>query len=151
MTLVHKKWLVVPLLALILSSCSGESGGGAASEGGNSATADTEATSDSSYVDITDQQGSAPDFEGAIGDASVERCEAEDNGWVSAGTVVNSTESAQNYRVYVAFNRNNDTRGLVQVDIDDLAPGAEDNWEVQAPISGDDFDCILRVERFPNE
>lgn len=152
MKFMRKAWITVPLLALTLSACSGESEGGVpATEVSGGSEAGDESTSDSSYVDITDQQGSAPNFEGAIDDASVERCEAADDGWISAGTVENPTDAIQNYRVYVAFNKNSDTRGLVQVDVEALEPGEMQDWSAQAPVSGEGLKCVLRVERFPNE
>lgn len=137
----HSALLVASLVALSLTSCAGGATGG---EAGNQ----EEAGVDGSYVDVTDQQGSIEEFVGASDDAEVVRCEGVDGGWVSEGTVTNPTDAAQSYRLYVAFNENQDTQGLVQVDIVDVAAGATEQWSVEAPLTSDDLSCLLRVERF---
>ena len=130
------RWLV-PLVALSLAACAGEAASG-----------DADVASEESFVDISDHQGSVDGFVGALDDAEVDQCEATTDGWISAGTVANPTDSVQSYRLYVAFNDNQDTRGLVQVDLDEVPGGASENWEAQAPVSGDNLTCVLRVERF---
>ncbi|MGO1543842.1 MAG: hypothetical protein ACTHXA_05810 [Gulosibacter sp.] len=140
-TLAPAKWLLAPVVVLSLTAC----GGGATD--GNSETG-TEETAAGSYVEVTDQQGSIEEFVGASEDAEVERCETGNGGWISEGTVTNPTEDAQSYRLYVAFNENRDTEGLVQVDIESVAAGATESWQVEAPIDGEDLDCVIRVERF---
>lgn len=132
--------LIAALAALSLTACGGEAAGG---DGGT----DTQ-QGESSYVDITDQQGSVEGFVGAIDDAEITRCESADGSWRGEGTVVNSTDSVQNYRLYVAFNKNSDTKGLVQVDIDSVAAGATAEWRAEAPLAFDDLRCVIRVERF---
>ena len=130
-------WLAVPLVVLSLASCVGGAAGG-----------DADALTEQGYVEITDQQGSVEGFTGAIEDSEIERWEPANNGWISEGTVTNPTDSAQSYRIYVAFNENRDTHGLVQVDLDSVAAGSSENWKVEVPLAADDLSCVLRVERF---
>lgn len=133
----HGTWLAVPLVALSLAACTGEATGG-----------DAGTPTETSHVDITDQQGSVEGFVGALEDSDINRCESANDGWVSEGTVTNPTDSEQNYRIYVAFNENRDTHGLVQIDLTSVPPGSSENWKAEAPIPGDDLTCVLRVERF---
>lgn len=132
--------LIAPLLVLSLASCGGEGGGGTDSL--------ETAQPGSGYVEITDQQGSVDGFVGAADDATVERCESVADSWKGTGTVTNPTGETQSYRIYVAFNRNRDTRGLVQVDVASVAAGGTAEWQAEAPIGGDELKCVLRVERF---
>lgn len=132
-------WLAVPFAALALTSCVGGGGGAALSSGNNQS---------ESFVDISEQQGAVESYVGALEDVSLDRCEADENGWVGQGTVTNPTSESQNYRLYVAFNDNRDTRGLVQVDLSRVASGQSETWSVEAPIDGDNLTCVLRVERF---
>lgn len=133
----HGTWLAVPLVALSLAACTGEATGG-----------DADAPTEISYVEITDQQGSVEGYVGALEDAVINRCELAGDGWISEGTVTNPTESEQSYRIYVAFNENRDTHGLVQIDLTSVPAEASQHWKVEAPIPGDDLTCVLRVERF---
>lgn len=137
MSLKHGTWLAVLLVAPSLASCAGGAPGG-----------DADTVIENSYVEITDQQGSVQGFVGALEDSAIDSCEATEDGWTSAGTVTNPTDVAQSYRIYVAFNENRDTRGLVQIDLDSVAPGSEQSWEVEAPVPGVNLSCVLRVERF---
>lgn len=147
------KWLIVPLVALTLTACSGEGAtpGSVTEEQGSASAGETINESSASHVDITDQQGSVEGFVGAKEDVEVERCEADGSGWISAGTVSNPTSESQDYRIYVAFNSSKDTKGLVQVDVKDLAAGASESWEASAPVQADNMKCVLRVERFASQ
>lgn len=129
--------VVALLAALALASCTGGGAGEAPAD-----------ERQSSFVQITDQQGSVEGFVGASDDAELDRCEAANDGWLAEGTVTNPTEVAQAYRIYVAFNKNRDTQGLVQVDLESVAAGESASWKAEAPISGQKLQCILRVERF---
>lgn len=135
--------LLIPLVALSLASCAGEPTGGSTDGDPPASPPAVE-----SHVDVSDPQGSVPGFVGALDDATVERCEADANGWTAEGTVTNPTDLAQDYRIYVAFNQNRDTHGLVQVDLSAVAPGAVEHWSAHAPIDGGALSCVLRVERF---
>ena len=127
----------MPLVVLFLAACAGEATSG-----------DAEVTTVDSFVDITDHQGAVEGFVGALDDTEVDRCETTTDGWITGGTVVNPTDSTQSYRLYVAFNENRETHGLVQVDLAEVPGGASEDWEAQAPVSGDNLTCVLRVERF---
>lgn len=140
MTPKHSRLVLIPLVTLFLASCAGEGPSGADGS-------DLEVPAQE-YVHITDQQGSLEEFVGAGSDATVERCAFDSSRWIAEGAVANPTDESQSYRLYVAFNKNRDTQGLVQVDIESIAPGASQGWQVEAPISGDGLDCVLRVERF---
>lgn len=133
------KVLALSLVALSLTSCAGGAAGG---DAGSSAK-----TSDS-FVDVADPQGAIDGFVGASEDAEVTRCEAGGQGWISEGTVTNPADEAQSYRIYVAFNKNRDTKGLVQVDLESVAAGKSADWKAEAPVDAEKLDCVLRVERF---
>ncbi|MFA7498832.1 MAG: hypothetical protein WCY76_09100 [Leucobacter sp.] len=130
--------LVAPLVALSLASCAGGAAGGSADA------PDLER----SLVDIADQPGSVDGFAGALEDVVVETCEAQGAGWFASGTVTNPTDTAQSYRLYVAFSENRDTIGLVQVDVPEVAAGESATWDAEAQVAGEGIDCALRVERF---
>ncbi|MBM9465471.1 hypothetical protein JL108_18635 [Aeromicrobium sp. YIM 150415] len=129
--------LVIPLVVLSLVSCSGDDGDGG-----------TKDEIVDSYTDITDQQGSVQGFVGAVDDAEVERCEASGDGWVAEGNVTNPEDVEQSYRLYVAYNEDRDTQGLVQVDVAAVPPGGTETWSAQVPLTADELECVLRVERF---
>lgn len=131
------KWVVVPALFLALAACSGDK---------NPATDGS--PKDQSYVDVSDPQGSVDDFVGANDDLAMNNCQAKGKTWVSDGTVTNSAKKTQSFRIYVAFNRGKDTQGLVQTDLKSVAAGDTAKWNVEAPISGEDLSCVIRVERF---
>ncbi len=133
-------WLLVPLVALSLASCSGTKG--AENEAGK------DDLVDGGYIQITEPQGSTDGFVGASEDVETQTCEKSSSGWISEGLVTNPTDRTQSYRIYVAFSAQGDTKGLVQVDVPSVASGAEVAWKAEAPLSGDDLTCALRVERF---
>lgn len=58
---------------------------------------------------------------------------------------------AQDYRLYVSALENSDTVGLVQVNVTDVAPGKSVEWSTSIDYKADDFECVLRVERFDTE
>lgn len=99
-------------------------------------------------TDITDQPGSVDGWVGALEDAEVTTCAREGDDWIAAGTVTNPLEEAQSYRLYVSLLDGADTRGLIQVDVPDVAGGAAGEWKADFPLEGDAFTCVLRVERF---
>lgn len=100
-------------------------------------------------TDITDAPGSGEGLVGAAADAVTDTCEASGEGWATTGTVTNPTDAAVDYRIYVSLlNGANDTRGLQQVDVVDVAPGATSIWESLIAVPDDDLTCVLRVERY---
>lgn len=138
--------IAIPLVVLSLTACVG---GGENGTGGAGGAEGKTPDSTGSVVDITDTPGSLEEFVGAVEDAKPTRCEATTTGWVSEGEVTNSSDSDQNYRLYVSFMNRKDTRGLVQVDLESVPPGESSTWTAEAEIAGDAIDCVLRVERYP--
>lgn len=99
-------------------------------------------------TDITDQPGSVDGWVGALEDAETKTCARDGADWVASGTVTNPLDEAQSYRLYVSAMFGGDTRGLIQVDVPDVAGGASAPWRAAFPLEGDEFTCVLRVERF---
>lgn len=105
----------------------------------------------SDVTDITDQPGSEEGYVGALGDAAVKRCERDGGDWIAAGTVTNPTDDAQSYRLYVSAMADDDTRGLVQVDVPPVDAGGTAQWNATFALPDDDMTCVLRVERFASK
>ena len=127
------------LTVLALAACTGN---------GNADLNPTPTAAATDVVDITDQPGSVDGWVGALEDAHVATCARQGDEWIAAGTVTNPVEDAQSYRLYVSLLDGSETRGLVQVDVPDVAAGASGQWKAAFPLTGDDFTCVLRVERF---
>jgi len=108
-----------------------------------------EATQAPGITDITDTPGSGENLVGALADNTMGDCVRDGDNWTISGTVANPTEATANYRIYVSMlNGANDTRALVQVDVDDVAAGGEQAWDTEIPVAEDDLSCVLRVERY---
>lgn len=123
--------------ALALAGCAGD--GGPDGEAIGEPTAVTE---------ITDLPGSVENYEGALADATTTACERRGDAWSVAGTVANSAAEPRQYRIYVSLLKEGDTRGVQQVDVAELAPGASAEWSTSIPVAEDGLECVLRVERF---
>lgn len=108
----------------------------------------TPTTAPSDVTDITDQPGSVEGWVGALEDAKTTTCARDGGNWVAAGTVTNPLDEAQSYRLYVSAMFGGETRGLIQVDVPDVAGGESGQWRAAFPLQGDEFTCVLRVERF---
>jgi hypothetical protein len=94
------------------------------------------------------QPGTADDFEGARDDVTSESCTREEGQWLTSGTVRNSGDQPSDYRIYTTFNDDDgDLRALVQTDVNDVAPGAQAEWQNGAFLPEENVTCILRVER----
>ena len=107
------------------------------------------ATQTPGLTDITDTPGSGEGLVGALADNTMGDCARKDDAWTVSGTVKNPTESPANYRIYVSLlNGANDTRALVQVDVDAVEAGGDKDWTTEIPVAEDDLSCVLRVERF---
>lgn len=132
------------LAALALTSC----GGGAAAPAAPSTQETAVEPYAGSYIETTNQPGEIDGFVGALADAEVTRCEQAADGWVAAGTVANPEPTPQSYRLFVAFNEGQDSRGLVQVDVEGVASGATEKWQVETPLTAEKLSCVLRVERY---
>ncbi len=125
------------LAALTLAGCTGTTG-----------VTETPTAAPTDVTEITDQPGSVEGWVGALEDASTTQCARDGGNWVAAGTVTNPTDAAQSYRLYVSAMDGTQTRGLIQVDVPDVAAGASGEWKAEFPLEGEKFDCVLRVERF---
>ncbi|MGV8886287.1 MAG: hypothetical protein ACOH1T_11970 [Microbacteriaceae bacterium] len=100
-------------------------------------------------TDITDTPGSGEGLVGAIADNTMGSCERVGDKWTVSGTVANPTDKTAHYRIYVSLlNGANETRALVQVDVNEVAASKKDDWGVKIPVAEDDLSCVLRVERF---
>ena len=106
--------------------------------------------SEEKVIEMPDQPGSVEDYEGALEDADLETCESQDGALQVAGSVANSESEDQDYRIYVSAMDGNDTQGIVQVDVEGVAGGESAEWDTEIDLSGEDLDCVLRVERFPS-
>ena len=134
--------LSAALLAGLLAGCTGE----ATPEPTPSATGEA---LEPGITDIEDTPGSGDDLEGALADSKVESCEREGDEWKVRGTVTNPTDKKADYRIYVSLlNGTNDTRALVQVDVDDVKKETSEEWDVDIPVAEDGLTCVLRVERY---
>jgi len=128
--------------ALTLSACTGAAG----PDGTSAAPTPTATQTDMSQ--ITDQPGSQEGYVGALEDATVTSCERDGADWVAQGTVTNPIDEVQNYRLYVSALSDDDTRGIVQVDVPDVDGGATAEWKASFPLDDEKLECVLRVERF---
>lgn len=106
---------------------------------------------DQKVIEVADQPGSVEDYVGAMEDAEVETCDAGGDGLDVAGTVTNPESDTQDYRIFVSAMTADDTVGLVQVDVADVAGGETAEWETQMDLTQENLDCVLRVERFSAE
>jgi hypothetical protein len=94
--------------------------------------------------------GTGTEFEGAVADVSELNCAAEEDRWVVGGKVTNPTDTAADYRIYVSFlDGTGGTRGLLEVDSTDVAPGATAQWQGEMLLAETELTCVLRVERTP--
>ncbi len=127
-------------LALLTAACSDDDDGGSDDTSGP--------TSTDEIVDIQDQPGDE-EATGARDDVGQLACEADGDGWRAAAQVTNSTDGVASYRIFVSFlDADDETLGVTQVDVEGLDPGESKDWEGSLAVSGDDLDCVLRVERF---
>jgi len=109
----------------------------------------TDAAVEPGVTDIEDAPGTGEDLVGAAADAITEACERDGDEWVARGTVTNPTDGEVDYRIYVSLlNSANDTRGLQQVDVEDLGAGDTADWESRLELADEDLSCVLRVERY---
>lgn len=139
-------WVLIPLLGLGMAACTSSNDTDDAQP-----VPSASASLSADPVDVSDTPGSVKGYEGAAEDAEQSRCEADGSDWVSAGTVTNPTDAEQTYRVYVSFMAGQETEGLAQADDLTVKAGESADWEVRAGVSGDDIQCVLRVERFSSQ
>ena len=100
------------------------------------------------YVDVDDSQGEG-EYAGALDDVVASSCEGNDAEWTGSGTLSNSTGLDADYRVWVAFvDAEGDTVGLVQDNVDGVAPGETGDYSASMPNpGGGTLTCVLRIER----
>lgn len=135
------------LAAVALTGCTAGDGDGEATP---TPTA-TEAAEvpDAAVTEITDTPGSVEGYVGAAADAEQRTCELADGAWTVDGTVTNPTDAAQHYRLYVSLqDGDQQTRGLTQVDVERVEPGASAEWSTSVAVPDEGLSCLLRVERF---
>jgi hypothetical protein len=112
-------------------------------------TGTTKATVSPGVTDITHAPGSGPGLVGAASDAKTASCKQDGSSWVATGTVKNPTDKTVDYRIYVSLlNGANDTRGVQEVDVADVAAGATADWKSSIKVPDKDLTCVLRVERY---
>lgn len=129
-----------PDTAEVTTGDAGEDGGPDTSEGGP--------TKKPTVNDVRDSQGSVEGYEGAMEDATVEKCTTEEGQLQVGGTVTNPLEDVRQYRIYVSAMEGTETRGVVQVDVEPVEPQATAFWSASLAISDPGLSCLLRVERF---
>lgn len=128
-----------------VDATSGTGDGGGGGDGGSS---DSAPTKKPTVNDIRDSQGSVDGYEGALEDATVEVCAVEEGVMKMGGTVTNPLEDVRQYRIYISAMEGTETRGVAQVDVEPVEPGATAFWETSLAIADPGLDCLLRVERF---
>ncbi|MET0303852.1 MAG: hypothetical protein ABW040_07355 [Microbacteriaceae bacterium] len=104
---------------------------------------------DAGVTDIEDAPGTGEGLEGAKDDLELANCALDGDSWALDGTVTNSSDAAADYRIYLALlNGGGDTRGLVQVNVDGVEPGASEEWSTTVDLDEADLTCVPRVERY---
>lgn len=98
-------------------------------------------------VSIEHQPGTG-EYIGALDDIDNLTCQQADTGWEAFGTATNPTDTDADYRIYVSFLDNNgETLGLLETDLDRLAPGTSSEWSATLTSTPASLECVLRVER----
>ena len=87
-------------------------------------------------------------FEGARTDVTSLECIPEDDKWQASGEVRNSADDTVHYRIYLSFtDEASVTRGLLEIDTDDVQPGKTSDFRGELDVAGDGLTCVARVER----
>ena len=85
---------------------------------------------------------------GARTDVTNLTCVQAGDGWDVSGTVTNPTGAPVDYRIFTSFlDDKNDTSGLLQTDVKNVAGGAPQTWNGHLAVPGANLHCVLRVER----
>jgi hypothetical protein len=135
--------LVIPLsAAVVLAGCSSsgkDNSNSPAPSGGTTAT---------DVIKVNTPPGTAKHFVGARKDVTALNCKQDGSSWVVAGKVTNPSTTKADYRIYTSFmNKVNDTRGLLETDVNAVAPEATEDWTGKLALADEDLKCVLRVER----
>ena len=119
--------------------------------GAPEATASTPAASATAEMvtDVKTQPGVSQGYAGALKDVTVTNCNASNNPSTFSGTVKNPETTSQSYRIYVSLVNNGKTIGLSEVDVNDVAAGAQAPWQGTLATGASGTQCVLRVERTP--
>ncbi|WBL19806.1 MULTISPECIES: hypothetical protein [Citricoccus] len=113
----------------------------------NDAAANTDA-GEQKVIEMPDQPGSVEGYVGAADDAELVTCDPQGSALEVEGTVTNPESDDQDYRVYISAMEGGETMGIVQVDVSNVATGETAEWSTEMALTGDDLECVLRVERF---
>ena len=125
------------------NSSSNKGGGGSTSAASaNNANANTEPS-----IQVSTPPGSVKGYVGARKDVTGLTCTASANSVTAAGKVTNSTDTAQNYRIYISILSGSKTLGLKEVDVSNLAGKASKDWTSTQQVTVKNPQCVLRVER----
>lgn len=101
-------------------------------------------------IEVVVPPGVSQGFVGAVDDVGDFVCERTGDTWKVTGDITNPTGDRVSYRIYTSFlDPDRRTLGLVQVDLEDLVPGATAEWSGALEVSAPNVECVLRVERTP--
>jgi hypothetical protein len=132
------------LLAGVVTGCSDTTKETAATPSA-SASVKTAAT-----IKINVAPGTAKGFVGARVDVTDLTCKQSGAVWKVAGKVTNPSKGTANYRIYTSFlTAQNDTRGLLETDVNGVTAGASKSWAGELALKDKGLSCVLRVERTP--
>lgn len=103
-------------------------------------------------IKVTTAPGTATGFVGARNDVTKVDCSSDGILAKASGTLTNTSGAPADYRIYTSFLSNdNDTRGLVETDVNGVGAGVTKGWSGQLPLTATDLHCVLRVERTPSK
>lgn len=131
------------MLALALTACSGS----------NDKATKPKATTTTSKPSVVTKVSDAPrttGYTGARKDVTGLTCAQDGKLWKVGGTVTNPTTASADYRIFTSFlDKANETRGLLQTNINGVAPNEAKPWSGELELPASDLHCVLRVERTP--
>jgi hypothetical protein len=135
------------VLAVGLAGCTG--GAGSTPTKTPKATSTAKAVAKPGLTETTHAPGSGENLVGAVADTKVTSCAQKGDGWTVAGTATNPTDAAVDYRIYISLlDKSNDTRALVETDLDGVAAKASQDWSKDIAVTDKNLTCVLRVERY---
>ena len=130
---------VVAILAL--GACSG-------SDDKKPSTTSTTSKTKPTVVTKTSNAPATSNYVGARKDVTDITCKQDGKLWKVSGKVTNPTEAAANYRIFTSFlDQANETRGLLQTDVPNVAAHQAKEWSGELELDAKDLHCGLRVER----
>lgn len=102
---------------------------------------------DGTVTQVTHAPGTTQGYVGALKDVALTSCGADKVPARFGGTVTNPTSTVQSYRIYVSLLAAGGTFGVREVDVQDVAGHATQNWSGTLPVGETGASCVLRVER----